>query len=119
MTTLLTNQEATFNVGATDDLNNAKPAAFTAQVSGYPGAYVALVGSNQLHFVAKVAGTFTVTITGHSQDGTALPTLTLDFTVNVPPVPQATKLTVTDPIVSNQSIVTPADPGNSTVTGNV
>jgi hypothetical protein len=119
MTTLLTNQEAVFNVQAFDDSNAAKPAGFSAKVSGYPGAYVAIVGSNNIHFVAVNPGTYTVTVTGHSQDGTALPTLTLDFTVNTPPVPQATHLVLSDPVVGNKSIVTPADPGTDTVTGNV
>ncbi len=118
-TPLLTNQQARFSVGAADDANNAKPAGFSAQVSGYPNAYVYLNGANEVNFVARQPGNFTVTVTGHSQNGTLLPTLTVDFVVSAPPVPQATHLTATDPIVRNQDITTAADPGTDTITGNV
>ena len=119
MTNILTTEEAVFSISATGADGTAKPAAFAAQVSGYPGAYIAIVGANNLHFVANDPGDYTVTIGGHSADGTALPDLTLDFHVAAPPVPQATALVASTPAVRTKDLVTPADPGTNTVTGSV
>lgn len=118
-TSLLTTEEAVVNISATGADGSPKPAAFAAQVTNYPGAYIAVVGNNQLHFVARAAGDYTVTIGGHSQDGTELPTTTIDFHVAEPPVAQATSLVASDPTVRAQDITTPADPGTNTVTGTV
>ncbi len=94
---------------------SARPAALSAQVSGYPGAYVALVGANNLHFVAQAPGDYTVTVSGHSADGTALPSITASFTVTAPPVEQADAITATDPVIRTKDNITPADPGTDTV----
>ena len=120
-TPLTTDQEAVFSVAGYDDSvpPAQKPVSGTAIVSGYPGAYVARVGQNELHFVAQQPGSYTVTINATSQDGTALPVVTLDFTVTAPPVPQATHVTATDPIVKNKDITTPGDPGSNTVSFSV
>lgn len=107
------------NISATGADGSPKPAAFAAQVTGYPGAYIAVVGNNQLHFVAREPGDYSVTIGGHSQDGTELPVTTIDFHVDAPPIPQATSLVASTPTVSAQNITTPADPGTNTVTGTV
>ncbi len=120
-TSLLTNQEAVTSIGADDGATPpvAKPASLSAQVSNFPNAYIALVGSNQLHFVAQQPGDFTVTINGHSQDLTPLPALVLNFHVDAPPVPQAKEITATDLTVKNQDVTTPANPGTDTITFSV
>jgi len=117
-TNLLTTQEAIFTVSA-DDGTTSRPAGFSAQVSPYANAYVALVGGNTLHLVPKQPGASTVTINGHSQDGTPLPPVSLSFNASLPPVPQATEFVLSTPSVSNQNITTPGDPGTDTVTGTV
>ena len=121
MTNLLVNQEAVTTIGADDGATPpvAKPASLSAQVSGFPNAYIALVGSNQLHFVGQQPGDFTVTVSGHSADLTALPDLVLNFHVDAIPVPQAKEITASDPTVKNQDITTPANPGTDTVTFSV
>lgn len=108
-----------FSVSAMGGDGSPKSAAFAAQVTNYPGAYLAVVGTNQLHFVARDPGSYTVTIGGHSQDGTPLPNITIDFEVSAPPIPQATALVASTPTVKAQDITTPADPGTNTVTGTV
>lgn len=118
-TNLLTTEEAVVTISATGADGSPKPAAFAAQITNYPGAYLAIVGGNQLHVVARDPGDYTVTIGGHSADGTALPNTTIDFHVDAPPVPQATALGASAPSVSTQNITTPPDPGTNTVTGSV
>lgn len=119
MTTLLTTQEAIFDISAAQTDGISRAAAFSATVSDYSTAYVALVGANHIHCVSKKAGTVTVTVSGHSQDGTALPPITKDFTFNTPPSPQADHFITTDPSVRNTDTITPQDPGTDTVTGTV
>ena len=118
---MTTGQEAVFDLSAADDLTPPvqRPAGFSAQVDNYPVAYIALQGGNHLHVVAKTVGTVNVTINGHSDDGTALPPLSLQFVISAPPVPQATHFVATTPAVKGTDITTPADPGTDTVTGTV
>lgn len=73
------------------------------QISPYSVAYVANA-SGTLHVVAKTVGAVTLTISGHSQDGTP---------------PQATHFVLGSWTVKNQDITTPDDPGVDTVNGTV
>lgn len=117
---LLTNQEALQALSATGADGSAKPAGFSAQIAPYATAYVALTGGNTLHIVPKgPTGDVTVTITGHSADGTALPVVTITYTISAPPVAQATQIVAADPTIKGQDITTPPDPGTDTVTGNL
>lgn len=120
-TTLFANQEAVTQIGANDGATPpvAKPANCSATISDFSGAYVAVVGAGTLHFVAQAPGDYTVQVSGHSADGTALPDLTLSFHVDPVPVPQAEQLTATDPTVKNQDITTPPSPGTDVVTFSV
>jgi hypothetical protein len=116
---LQTSQEAVLSsIGAQDDSGNPLPAAFSAQIAPYSVAYVANDGG-VLHVVAKTVGTATLTISGHSQNGTALPNQTQDFTVSAPPVPQATHFVIGSWTVKGDDITTPLDPGTDTVNGTV
>lgn len=72
-----------------------------------------------LHCVPKKAGTVSITVSGHSADGTPLPSLTFDFTISNPPVPQADHFVLGSPTVKGQDTTTPADPGTDTVVGTV
>lgn len=118
-TTLTTIQEAFFDLSAAGSDETPRPAGFSAVVSDYSKGYIALVGT-RLHFVSKgTAGANSVTISGHSQDGTALPDKVVDFNVTDPPVPQATHFVIGDISVADQNITTPGDPGTNTVTGSV
>lgn len=107
MTSLQLGQEATYPVSVVDGLGNPRPAAITASVSDYSKGYLKFVGSNLLHVVAKALGAFSVSISGHTtDDGTTLATSVQDFTVIEPP-----HVAVGAISVSNDSIVTPGDPG--------
>lgn len=115
MTPLSVGQEATFNVGATDG-TNPRAANLVAQLDTFGTVgYIALVTPTEVHFVALGAGTGVVTITGHSQDGTALTPITKEFTVGATPVTQANTITASEPVVKNQDITTPPNPGSDTI----
>ncbi len=119
-TTLTTSQAAFFDLSAAGADESPRPAGFSAAVSDYAKGYVALLGLNRLYFVSKgIPGVNSITISGHSQDGTALPDRIIDFNVTSPPVPQATHFVIGDISVVNQDITTPGDPGTDTVTGGV
>jgi len=121
-TSLTTAQEAVWTLGAADDTPSPQPASFTATVAPYgTGAYVALVGTNVLHFVTppSATGSFTVTVSGASQNGTLLPNDVYNFTVTAPPTPQATHFTDGGVTVKGKDITRPADPGVDHVSGNV
>lgn len=118
-TTLTTSQAAFFDLSAAGADDTPRPAGFSAIVSDYSKGYVALVGT-RVYFVSKgTAGANSITISGHSQNGTTLPDVTLDFNVTLPPVPQATHFVIGDISVVNQDITTPGDPGTDTITGTV
>lgn len=104
------------SLGAQDDSGTPQSAAFSAQIAPYAVAYVANAGGT-LHVVAKTTGSATLTISGHSQDGTPLPNQTQDFTISTPPPPQATHFVLGSWTVKGQDITTPADPGVDTVSG--
>ena len=116
---LILGQEAVLSsIGAQDDSGNPQPAAFSAQIAPYSAAYVANAGGT-LHVVAKTTGSATLTISGHSQDGTALPPQAQDFTITTPPPPQATQFILGSWTVKSKDITTPLDPGVDTVNGTV
>lgn len=118
MTTLLINQQAKFQIAAKGVDGTDRPAGFSATISNYAVAYVAIDGAGWLHAVPKTTGAVTVTITGHSQDGTEMTPLSLDFQINPLPVPQADHFEASAPVLDSLIIV-PADPGTDTVTGNL
>ena len=101
---LILGQEAVLSsIGAQDDSGNPQPAAFSAQIAPYSAAYVANAGGT-LHVVAKTTGSATLTISGHSQDGTALPPQAQDFTITTPPPPQATQFVLGSWTVKSKDI---------------
>lgn len=120
-TPMLSGQEAIWTIGAADDSGTARAATFTATVSVYsPGDVYVNVPSdkpNQLHFVAKTAGNYTVTITGNSQDGTPLPADVQSFVVTDAPTPQATHFTDSSVTVFGITVFTPGDPGADHISG--
>src|SRR5271157_4556007 len=90
---LLVNQIDYFTVGAQGAGGETEPAGFSVQVSDYTVAYVGFLGNppNTVAVVPKKAGTVTVTVSGHSADGTALPAITRSYEFDPLPVPQATQ----------------------------
>ena len=119
-TNLITGQEAIIPLSATGADGTGKPAGISAKVVPYPGLHLSLSsGGSPLHAVADSAGDYTVTISGHSQDGTTLPNDLLQFHVTVPPPPQATSIVVGTITIKGADITTPADPGTDTVVGNL
>lgn len=118
MTEFLINQQAKFSLAAKDADGIDRPAGFSVTTSDYSIAYVAIDGSNWIHVVPKAPGSVTVTVTGHSQDGTAMTPLTLEFTIDPLPTPQATHFEAGEPVLDSLIIV-PPDPGTDTATGNL
>lgn len=115
---MFTNQEAVFDVGSIDDDGAFRPAAFSAEVDGYPSAYIAVVGANHLHFRPIAPGTYTVTISGHAAgSGAELPVSSYTFDVAAPPESTATQFKLSTPVLRATDIATPGDPGTDTVTG--
>lgn len=120
-TSLQINQEAIFSITSNGADESPRPAGFSATINPYSVAYVAAAptGGGNLHVVGKTVGTCTLTISGHSQDGTSLPDLSLDFNLTAIPVPQATHFVAGSIAVGDQGITTPADPGTDTITGSL
>ncbi len=117
---MLTSQEAIMALSAADNADNPRPASASIQTAPYPAAYTAVVGGNSLHFVPSAPGTYTVTITGTSADGTAIPTTVTTFIVtDTPPPDQATHFVLGDVVLRTKDITTPGDPGSDTVTASV
>jgi hypothetical protein len=116
MTSMTLGQEAVFALAAKDNTDVDRPVSFSITVTNYAAIYVQVAG-NTVHVVSKGVGTGNAVISGHSQDGTALPDLTMEFTVGPVPIPQATHFVAGSVTVKNSDITTPADPGTDTVTG--
>ncbi len=124
-TSLILGQHALFFLTSNGSDETERPSLFSAKVSDYSKGYVALVSGNALGNVGvyvggKALGSFDLTITGHSQDGTPMTSLTRSYTVIPVPVPQATHFDATDDAVLNNNGITDApDPGTDTVTGSL
>lgn len=120
MTNLVLGQVAFFDLDAQDDAGISHHANFNVQVADYSLGYVALLGANRIFFVPKTPGTVTIAITGTSQDGTALPTVTIEYqTVPASGPTQASKFVPGPITVAPSDIATPSDPGVDTVTGSL
>lgn len=116
-TSLIIGQDARFPLFAKGSDGTPRPAAFSVKSSDYSIGYVAVTGGNTVYAVSKAVGSFTATVTGHSQDGTALPPLVMSFDVIPVPVPQADHFEVGSLVVEDWAITRPDDPGTDTVTG--
>src|SRR5271157_229957 len=115
---LLVNQTDWFTVGAQGAGGESEPAGYSVQVSDYATAYVAPAPNfaNRVYVVPKKAGSVTVTVSGHSADGTALPPITRSYEFDPLPLPQATQF-VLGADSSDNINQAPADPGTDTITG--
>lgn len=120
MTNLVLGQVAFFDLDAQDDAGVSHHANFNVQVADYSLGYVALAGANRIYFVPKTPGTVTIAISGTSQDGTALPVVTIEYqTAATGGETQATKFVAGPITVKPNDIGVPADPGVDTVTGSL
>lgn len=118
LTTLDITQRAKFPFYSKGSDGAARPCGYSVKTSDYSVAYAAVDGSGWIHIVPKTIGTVTVTISGHSQDGTAMTPLSLDFSVTPVPVPQADHFEIgTIEVMGPLAPQSPADPGTDTVTG--
>ncbi len=122
MELLAAGQCAFFDLDAQDDATPpvSHNASFNVQVADYSLGYVAKQGGSRIFFVPKVPGMVNVVITGTSQDGTALPTVTITYQTSSAPPPQQATHFVPGPItVTSINIGTPADPGVDNVSGSL
>lgn len=116
---MILGQDAKFPIFSKGSDGVSRPAAFSVKSSNYAVGYVALQGTNTVYAVSKAVGSFDATITGHSQDGTPLPPVVVNFTVTPVPVPQAEHFEAGTPAVENWALGRPDDPGTDTVTGSL
>jgi hypothetical protein len=120
-------QSAVVGINGNGTTGNVLPlGSLIASIDNYAAAYVAKIqpdNAAQVYFnlVPKsvpVGQTITVnvTLTGTSQDGTALPPVTLPFQlVGAAPPPQAVAIAPSTPNVSSQFANSSTDPGSGTV----
>jgi len=81
MTNVPLGSNAFFDLSAKDAAGVPHSATYSATISDTAVGYIAKQGSARIFMVAKAAGTVNIVISGTSQDGTALPIVTVEYTV--------------------------------------
>lgn len=121
MTTVPVGSNARFVLTAKDDAGVGHNASYSAQISDTAIGYIAKVGSGDIFMVAKAPGTVNIVISGTSQNGTALPVVTVEYTVpGGGGETQATHFETGDITVQANNVGTPPEtPGVDTVTGSI
>jgi len=120
MTNVPLGSNAFFDLSAKDAAGVPHSATYSATISDTAVGYIAKQGSARIFMVAKAAGTVNIVISGTSQDGTALPIVTVEYTVpTAGGETQADHFEASTPSVQANDITTPPDPGVATVTGSV
>ncbi len=95
----------------------ARPCSFVLHTTDYAVGCVNF-DSNGVEVRGLTVGTLDVNITGHSQNGTPMTPLTLNFEVTIPPPPQADHFEIGDLFI-NDGFAKPANPGTDSVNGNL